>query len=170
MPIKETLTAKPVTLADVLSNTKRYVVPPFQRDYAWDEDEWRELWADLVQLSRAPEDAANHYLGALVLQQTGLDSRIIDGQQRLVTLSLLALAVIRKIKKLAEDLSGNSSGNVLTELPVFATIKGPMSCSVPGIGPGLPIGDKVVVTCAGDNWSSSPGSAHAQGTLTINLN
>jgi hypothetical protein len=98
MPIKETLTAKPVTLADILSNGKRYLVPSFQRDYAWGEDEWRELWADLVLLNKASDELSNHYLGALVLQPTGQqsESRIIDGQQRLVT--LIQLLVEREIE------------------------------------------------------------------------
>lgn len=103
MPIRETLTAKPVSLAEVLSNGKRYSVPKFQRDYAWTESEWDELWADILAVHDAPADA-NHYLGALVLQpgERG-DSRIIDGQQRLVTLSLLALAVIKRIDELSQD-------------------------------------------------------------------
>lgn len=102
MPIRETLTAKPVTLAEVLSNGKRYIVPEFQRDYAWEASEWSELWADIVEVHRAPPDA-NHYLGALVLQPSpdGRGSRVIDGQQRLVTLSLLALAVIGRLERLA---------------------------------------------------------------------
>ena len=37
MAIRENLTASPATLGEVLSNGKRYVVPVFQRDYAWDE-------------------------------------------------------------------------------------------------------------------------------------
>ncbi len=104
MPINETLSAKPVSLSDVLSNGKRYLVPPFQRDYAWDESEWAELWADLVALRGASDERANHYLGALVLQSTERQSqyRIIDGQQRLVTLSLLALALIRRVQQLVE--------------------------------------------------------------------
>lgn len=103
MPIRETLTAKPVALAEVLSNGKRYVVPPFQRDYAWDHDEWSELWSDILALHRASPESS-HYLGALVLQPTGerSDSKIIDGQQRLVTLSILALAVIGRIQRLAD--------------------------------------------------------------------
>lgn len=103
MPIRETLNAKPATLADILTNGKRYIVPPFQRDYAWDDGEWAELWADLKELHKATDDR-NHYLGALVVQPTGerSDRRIIDGQQRLVTLSLLALAVIGRIARLAE--------------------------------------------------------------------
>ena len=104
MPIREELSASPATLADVLSNGKRYAVPRFQRDYAWDESEWSELWADLRELGTDSQDLGNHYLGALVLQPTaerGL-MHIVDGQQRLVTLSLLALAVIVRIERLAE--------------------------------------------------------------------
>jgi Protein of unknown function DUF262/Protein of unknown function (DUF1524) len=103
MPIRETLTAKPVALAEVLSNGKRYIVPPFQRDYAWDSDEWAELWADILEVHKETPETS-HYLGALVLQPTGerSDSKVIDGQQRLVTLSLLALAVIGRIQRLAD--------------------------------------------------------------------
>lgn len=105
MPINETLRASPAALADVLANGKRYVVPHFQRDYAWSDSEWSELWADIVELSTAQTEVANHYLGALVLQPTGERSEmnIIDGQQRLVTLSLLALAVIVRIEQLANE-------------------------------------------------------------------
>jgi hypothetical protein len=102
MPIKETLTASPVSLGEVLGNGKRYVVPAFQRDYAWGEVEWGELWADIMALNGNDGD---HYLGALVLQATPERGAylIIDGQQRLVSLSLLALAVIARIRKLADD-------------------------------------------------------------------
>ncbi len=105
MAIRETLNAKPVSLGEVLSNGKRYIIPPFQRDYAWGETEWSELWADLVELSKATSDRDNHYLGAVVLQLSGSrsDSNIIDGQQRLVTLSLLALAIIGRIARLADQ-------------------------------------------------------------------
>jgi Protein of unknown function DUF262/Protein of unknown function (DUF1524) len=104
MPIREALNASPATLADVLSNGKRYLVPPFQRDYAWDETEWSELWMDIQELGNPMKDLGNHYLGALVLQPTGNrgEMNIIDGQQRLVTLSLLSLAVIVRIEQLAK--------------------------------------------------------------------
>jgi len=44
MAFRDALTASPATLGDVLSNGKRYVVPSFQRDYAWEETEWAERW------------------------------------------------------------------------------------------------------------------------------
>jgi hypothetical protein len=114
MPIREELTANPATLADILSNGKRYTVPTFQRDYAWDETEWSELWADIRELGTSSGEAGNHYLGALVLQPTrerGL-MNIIDGQQRLVTLSLLSLAIILQVEQLAKTGAADAKDNL----------------------------------------------------------
>lgn len=104
MPARETLTASPATFGDVMSNGKRYIVPTFQRDYAWTESEWRELWDDIVAAAAAG-DGGNHFLGALVLQPTSERGtyHIIDGQQRLVTLSVLVLAAIARIEQLDVD-------------------------------------------------------------------
>lgn len=103
MPIKESLNANPVTLGEIFSNGRRYVIPAFQRDYAWTHTEWLELWEDVVKLVDSPDSDSEHYLGAIVVQQARNGERsIVDGQQRLVTLSLLALAVIGHIQALAE--------------------------------------------------------------------
>lgn len=89
------------TLRQLLGNGLTYRVPRFQREYSWTEDEWEELWLDAVATLEGREPA--HYLGYLVLQSG--DSRVfevIDGQQRLTTLSLLVLAVLRNLSQLAE--------------------------------------------------------------------
>lgn len=81
------------TLGEVFSNGKTFEVPRFQRNYAWDSDQWEELWEDLLQCEQTGHD---HYLGAIVLK-TFADRKhfeVIDGQQRLVTISLLLLAAI----------------------------------------------------------------------------
>ncbi len=98
MAMREGLAASPVTPGDVLGNGKRYTVPMFQRDYAWDETEWSDLWGDILAIAQDGENA-HHFLGALVLQPTTDDGplNIMDGQQRLVTLRVLALAVITRI-------------------------------------------------------------------------
>lgn len=91
------------TYRELLGNGQTYVIPRFQRDYAWDEEHWEDLWADL--LGTLPEDGEPaHYMGYLVLQTT--DNRrfdVIDGQQRLTTLSLIVLAAMRLLKQLADD-------------------------------------------------------------------
>jgi hypothetical protein len=101
MLVHDNLRAYPATLGELFSNGKRYIVPPFQRDYAWDETQWEELWADVKALYEGkPGDS--HFLGPIVLQPGGSGGalNVIDGQQRLLTLSLLALAVIARIEDL----------------------------------------------------------------------
>ncbi|GAB6050661.1 DUF262 domain-containing protein [Hydrogenophilus islandicus] len=91
------------TYRELLGNGQTYVIPRFQRDYSWDEEHWEDLWVDL--LGTLPEDGEPaHYMGYLVLQTT--DNRrfdVIDGQQRLTTLSLIVLAAMRLLKKLADE-------------------------------------------------------------------
>lgn len=96
------LQTKDVNLRDVLGNGKQYEVPPFQRDYSWTEEHWEELWLDLVELRN--ETSRPHYMGALVLQALPQadEYRIIDGQQRLCTLSLLVIAALRCLRELID--------------------------------------------------------------------
>lgn len=85
-----------VTFLDLLGNGRKYRVPAFQRDYAWEEEQWEDLWSDIVELRDASGGA--HYMGAIVLKaMTDRDFQIIDGQQRVATLSVLALAVIHRL-------------------------------------------------------------------------
>ncbi len=81
-----------ISLNTIIGNGKSYQVPIYQRDYLWERDDWEDLWNDIEEI---PNDKT-HYLGYLVLQRSldGDESYwIIDGQQRLTTLSILALAV-----------------------------------------------------------------------------
>lgn len=81
------------TFGELCGNGKTYEVPPFQRDYSWDKEEWEDLWLDLLAL----DQEGDHYMGYLVLQETKEPKRfiIIDGQQRITTISLLILAAVR---------------------------------------------------------------------------
>ncbi|MDO9082018.1 MAG: DUF262 domain-containing protein, partial [Humidesulfovibrio sp.] len=70
------------TYRDLVGNGRIFRVPPYQRDYSWQEEQWEDLWEDILALSSKPSDS--HYMGALVVE--GLNDReflIIDGQQRL---------------------------------------------------------------------------------------
>jgi hypothetical protein len=87
-----------ITLNTIIGNGKSYQVPIYQRDYSWDKDDWEDLWNDIAEI---PSDKT-HYLGYLVLQpiKDGEESFwIIDGQQRLTTLSILSLAITALLKK-----------------------------------------------------------------------
>ena len=98
------LNTRTTSFGDLIGNGKIYQVPPFQRDYSWDEENWEDLWQDILVLHTDPN--ASHYMGALVLQNSGTSDRefkIIDGQQRLATLSIISIAVIEKIQQLVEQ-------------------------------------------------------------------
>ena len=89
-----------INYLELIGNGKTYRVPPYQRDYAWTEEAWEDFWNDILDLRRQTE--GRHYMGALVVQgQTDREFTIIDGQQRLATLSLLSLAVIDKLQRMA---------------------------------------------------------------------
>ena len=96
---------KDESLANVFSNGKKYFVPRFQRDYSWKDESWRDLWEDITAIVEDPEEY--HYMGYLVLQplQDPGHFRVIDGQQRLTTFSLMALAAIKRLR----EIDGNST-------------------------------------------------------------
>ncbi|MBK8047184.1 MAG: DUF262 domain-containing protein [Anaerolineales bacterium] len=90
------------TLRQLLGNGLTYRVPRFQRDYSWTQDEWEDLWQDIRETLRPGGEPA-HYMGYLVLQsQDNRSFDVIDGQQRLTTLSLLVLAVLKTLQELAD--------------------------------------------------------------------
>jgi len=88
------------TFRHLMGNGLSYRVPPFQRDYSWTEDEWDDLWQDIAALFEQDSEPV-HYMGYLVLQSS--DSKhfdVIDGQQRLATLSVLILALLKHLQNL----------------------------------------------------------------------
>lgn len=91
-----------ITLNTIIGNGKSYRVPIYQRDYSWTKDDWEDLWFDIEDIP----NEKSHYLGYLVLQEIENEHEsywIIDGQQRLITLSLLALAVTALFDKWKND-------------------------------------------------------------------
>ncbi|NGZ08747.1 MAG: DUF262 domain-containing protein [Nitrospira sp. LK70] len=96
------LNTRTTNLLELIGNGRIYRVPPYQRDYSWEEEQWEDLWNDIIDLRGRPDD--RHYMGALVVEgKSDREFLIIDGQQRLATLSLLSLAVIAKLRKMAES-------------------------------------------------------------------
>jgi uncharacterized protein with ParB-like and HNH nuclease domain len=100
MADKNLMTPSTTSLSGLLGNGITYKVPVFQRDYSWKIDNWTDLWEDIKILLNTGKD---HYMGAVVLQKIGEKQfLVIDGQQRFTTLSLLALAVIKRIQDLID--------------------------------------------------------------------
>ncbi|WP_322005694.1 DUF262 domain-containing protein [Paraburkholderia tropica] len=83
-----------LTIRELLQGVDRYVVPMYQRNYAWGEAEIKQLLRDVLDYqtrSAVREKPQTYYIGTLVVFRRD-DGRyeVIDGQQRFTTLSLLA--------------------------------------------------------------------------------
>ena len=88
--------------------SKRFVIPVYQRKYSWKQDNCRQLYEDLKRVIR--DQRESHFFGSIVSYVEGAGAitefHIIDGQQRLTTVSLLLLAIrnlIRQKKLKAND-------------------------------------------------------------------
>src|SRR5215208_6824475 len=84
-------------LGPLLSGPKQYVVPYFQRAYSWRRHQWNTLFDDILELYQLNSENS-HFLGSMVLlaeKRTNSvnPTLIIDGQQRIVTLSLFLAAI-----------------------------------------------------------------------------
>lgn len=77
---------------------KRFIIPLYQRNYDWKEENCDQLFQDLIKLHRS--DRRGHFFGSIVSSiQTGTEDRyIIDGQQRITTISLLLIAMVNANK------------------------------------------------------------------------
>lgn len=95
-------------IENIFQRAAIYSIPRYQRDYVWKEVNWKELWIDLqFTLKNSNEIPWSHFLGTIVLNQSkdkenGLDKyEIIDGQQRMMTIYLLLIAIYKNFKRLS---------------------------------------------------------------------
>ncbi len=101
---------KTQSFIEIMGNGKSYVVPKFQRDYSWEEEQWEDLWQDIIELQSDDE----HYMGHLLLQTDNKkDYTIIDGQQRLTTITIIILAGLHKIKQFIDSGSKSSENEAI---------------------------------------------------------
>jgi len=86
----------------------QFVIPVYQRNYDWLIDNCDQLFSDLVKLSRS--NRRSHFFGSIVTSaaDSSYNRLVIDGQQRLTTISLLLLAGIKAVKDGAVEISEES--------------------------------------------------------------
>lgn len=89
-----------VPVGDFLSNTNALRVPIFQRNFAWTEEEVKQLWDDITEA--IDNNETEYFLGPMVLKDSTTHREIIDGQQRVATIYII-LSVIRRILRLNND-------------------------------------------------------------------
>ncbi len=88
--------AKDYPFSDILSKAV-YSIPRNQRRYVWKQDNWKELLEDVVAVANT--HVRSHFMGSIVLKDDGKKDglsyyTIIDGQQRLTTITILLLSVL----------------------------------------------------------------------------
>ena len=77
---------------------KRFIIPVYQRNYDWRKENCKQLFDDLVNLIR--EKKGTHFFGSIVSYAHSRDEVVlIDGQQRVTTISLILIALINAMKK-----------------------------------------------------------------------
>ena len=93
--------AGPIRIVELITSAStRFVVPVFQRPYSWDEENCSQLWEDILATGR--NEQHSHFTGSVVWIQDGTMSAagvtrrlLIDGQQRITTITLLVIALAR---------------------------------------------------------------------------
>ncbi|MFF0544363.1 DUF262 domain-containing protein [Nocardia thailandica] len=96
-------------LLTLLKASSQFIVPIYQRLYSWHEGECAQLWADIIRAGSTPA-LGSHFTGSIVYvakdQSTNTSADpdlIIDGQQRVTTVTLILAALAARLDMLPED-------------------------------------------------------------------
>lgn len=99
-------------LLKFMNGPKQFIIPIYQRTYSWTLKECKQLWEDIIKAGR-DNRISSHFLGSIVYIEKGLYQistipklLLIDGQQRLTTISLILSALSKFLK---EPINGMSS-------------------------------------------------------------
>ncbi len=89
--------ARKGNIYEILNGNRQFLIPVYQRYYSWDVEQCKRLWNDIVEMQKRGKEG--HFVGSIVniaeqAMPTGVQKyMIIDGQQRITTLSLLLIAL-----------------------------------------------------------------------------
>lgn len=98
------LQAGETTLNKLLNTSRQFIVPIFQRNYSWQKSQYEQLRFDILRASKFKEKQ-NHFIGSIVYIDMGTPAGrpqqllLIDGQQRLTTISILLCAIKDYVQK-----------------------------------------------------------------------
>ena len=98
-----------------LLDYKGYHVPDYQRDYSWSDKSASDLWEDLMMVCKDTNN--NMYmLGSMVVAETTRGTEIVDGQQRLVTLTLMLCALRDGLVEILADENNVQYDDIIKEI------------------------------------------------------
>lgn len=96
-------------LLEFIKKSPQFVIPIYQRTYSWGERECRQLWDDIIRTG-GNDSLSAHFVGSIVYVEKGIYQvtsqsplLVIDGQQRLTSITLLIAALANAIGKLPEE-------------------------------------------------------------------
>ncbi len=92
--------ADAIKLLDLIgkSQEKQFIIPIYQRVYSWEKEQCKQLWDDIIKTG-GNDQIEGHFIGSIVFVHDGIyttnhnELLIIDGQQRLTTITLLFIAL-----------------------------------------------------------------------------
>lgn len=104
-------------LLSLLQKSPQFIIPIYQRTYSWTDKQCRQLWDDILRAGSS-DSIAVHFIGSIVYIEQGLSQithqaplLVIDGQQRLATVSLLLEALARALGD-SEPVDGFSAAKI----------------------------------------------------------
>ena len=96
-------------IKDLFSEAKTFfAIPVYQRDYNWQEKHCKQLFEDILNVGK-DIDITSHFIGSIVYIHEGVygigekEFYVIDGQQRMITITLLHIALYHRLKKSKEE-------------------------------------------------------------------
>lgn len=106
----KTLEAHDKRIQDIFEGNYRFEIPDYQRPYAWTTEQAGELFDDLVSAMRDAKSTAapsQYFMGSIVLIKNDREpkSLVVDGQQRLTTLTILFAALREALAEDADDIT-----------------------------------------------------------------
>ena len=93
-------------LLEYMNSKKRFVIPAYQRNYDWKPKQCEQLFNDLVQIIK--KDRKSHFFRSIVTSAANKggksDYLVIDGQQRITTISILFTAMVNLMKAVLKEI------------------------------------------------------------------
>ena len=112
-------------LVNMLKGPRQFLIPIYQRAYSWTEEQCAQLWEDVLRVAQDDRYPA-HFIGSVVYIEHGLYQAtaipqllVIDGQQRLTTVSLMIEALARALEKREAPVSGEITDRKLRNYFLF---------------------------------------------------
>ena len=92
------------SISSLFDGAKKLVIPIYQRNYAWETQQWKDFWEDVYYHSPTQK----YFFGTVLLKEAQRDGdfetlEIVDGQQRVTTTTIFLYVLLRKIRKLNPD-------------------------------------------------------------------